>query len=159
MRPSAGRRAVAGRLRGYNRAMSDDDYDALRARFAGLLRRDVSLHRLGKFDKLGADFMAMQSQLRQGGDERYRKLLVALRFWDAWILARNTDWMEYGHVKVDAWPGLAERLVADLEADRDITDPDLSTAFDLSSTLELPKQMGPKREPSPIDRLLSGEDD
>ncbi|MGQ0658681.1 MAG: hypothetical protein ACT4NU_11420 [Chromatiales bacterium] len=138
--------------------MTEDSYDAIRERFAALLRRDAALHRQGQFQKLGADFMALQSQLRHGGDERYRKLLVALSFWDAWILGRNTDWLENCHVEVDAWPRLADVVAADLEADCDITDSDVIKAFDLSSTLELPKQLGPKREPSPIDKLLSGDD-
>jgi|LNFM01.1.fsa_nt_gb hypothetical protein len=129
----------------------DAQYDTLRRRLAAALKRDASLHKLHRYDKLGDGFLDFRSQLRQGGDQRYQKLVVAMQFWDAWIMARNTDWLEYAHIPEATWGDLADTVVADLLADRDVTDARVLAAFDLTSTLELPKRTGLDREASPLD--------
>lgn len=126
--------------------MIEDQYHAIRQQLAALLRRDAALHKLGQYQKIGADFLGVQSQLQHGGDKRYRKLIVALKFWDAWILARNTDWMEHMNVNEEDWPRLAECVVADLDADREITEQEVLDSFDLTTTLPLP-HAGPRRRP------------
>lgn len=128
-----------------------DGYAEIRRRLAAALRRDAALHRLRRYAQIGSDFLQFRSALRQGGDHRYRKLVVAMRFWDAWILARNTDWLEYAHIPEPAWADLAAAVAADLASDRDIEDPRIRATFDLATTLELPKKAGPQREASPLD--------
>lgn len=128
-----------------------DAYADIRRRLAAAIKRDASLHKLRRYEHLGKDFLEFRSALRQGGDERYRKLVVAIQFWDAWILARNTDWLEYDHIPEQSWGLLADIVAADLLADRDIEDARIRAAFDLSSTLELPKRTGFDREASPLD--------
>lgn len=129
----------------------DDPYDPLRRRLAAAIKRDASLHKLRRYEGIGKDFLEFRSALRHGGDHRYQKLVVAVQFWDAWILARNTDWLEYDHIPEVTWGELANNVAADLAADRDIGDPRVRAAFDLTSTLELPKKSGPQRESSPLD--------
>ena len=131
--------------------MTDPQYDGLRERLANALQRDATLHKAGQYDKLGEGFLELHAALRQGGDHRYQKLIVAIQFWDAWILARNTDWLEYDHIPEAVWGELGEKVAADLHADRNIVDPRVRAAFDLTSTLELPKKMGLDREASPLD--------
>ena len=58
---------------------------------------------------------------RDAGPE-FDKLLVALEFWGGWIDSRNHDWQYYDGIGADDWPRLARKIVADLEADREITD-------------------------------------
>lgn len=132
--------------------MKSREYEDLRGRLVTLIKRDADLHQRHRYEQIGSGFIEMQSALKHGGDHHYRKLIVALKFWDAWILARNTDWLEYDHIPEALWGELAVGVAADLEADRDITDPRVLSAFDLTTTLELPKRYGPKREASPLDQ-------
>ena len=129
----------------------NDAYHDVRRRLAAAIKRDASLHKLRRYEQIGRDFLDFRSALRQGGDERYRKLVVAMQFWDAWILARNTDWLEYAHIPETMWGMLADVVAADLLADRNIEDPRIRAAFDLASTLELPKRTGLDREATPLD--------
>ena len=133
--------------------MNDKDYDWIRHRLALALTRDAGLHKLRHYDQIGAGFLETQALLKSGGDHRYQKLIVALNFWDAWILARNTDWLEHDHIPEAQWSSLAKVVAADLEADREITNAGVINAFDLTGTLELPKRMGLEREMTPLDRL------
>jgi len=134
--------------------MGESGYQTIRRRLSAVLRRDAGLHKLGRYEGIGAGYMELQSTLRYGGDQRYQKLIVALNFWDAWILARNTDWLEHDQFPESLWPLLALVVAADLDADRDITDPRVRRAFDLTATLELPKGFGLRREASVIDNPL-----
>ncbi len=129
----------------------DAEYDPIRKRLAAAIKRDAALHKLRRYDKIGEGFLDFRSQLRQGGDQRYQKLVVAMQFWDAWILARNTDWLEVEHIPEATWAALADTVVGDLLANREITDTRVRAAFDLTSTLELPKRTGLDREASPLD--------
>lgn len=131
--------------------MEDKQYDSLRIKLAAAIKRDASLQKLGRYDRIGEGFLDFRSALRQGGDHRYQKLVVTMQFWDAWILARNTDWLEYDHISEKAWGLLADTVAEDLLADREIIDPRVRASFDLTSTLELPKKTGLDREASPLD--------
>ncbi|MBI4695868.1 MAG: hypothetical protein HY749_17820 [Gammaproteobacteria bacterium] len=73
--------------------MNDDAYETLRRRLAAMLKRDALLQTLGQHAKIGANFPETRSRLETGGDQRHHKLVVATKFWDAWIMARNMDWI------------------------------------------------------------------
>ncbi len=118
--------------------MHDGDYGALRTRLAASLKRDAALHRLGQPDRIGLGYAALRAALLVGRDQRRQKLGVALDFWDAWITARDTRWVQYDHVPADLWPTLALVVAADLHADRDVTDQRVRLAYDLSMTFQLP---------------------
>jgi hypothetical protein len=144
---------TVARVHGVN-DMTDpgEEYDRIRIRLTEALKRDSVLHESRRYEELGRDFLKFESRLRQGGDHRFEKLIVALRFWDAWILARNTDWLEHDHIPERLWGTLAKAVAADLDADRDVSDPRVRASFDLSTTLELPKRSGPKRDAGPLDQ-------
>jgi len=74
-----------------------------------------------------------------------------LRLWDAWILARNTDWLEYPEIPEARWAELAASVAADLAADREIQSFQVNSFFDLDHTLELPRQTLRPHEASPLD--------
>ena len=118
--------------------MHDGDYGALRARLAASLKRDAALHRLGQPERIGLGYAALRAALLVGRDQRRQKLGIALDFWDAWITARDTRWVQYDHMPQDLWPSLALVVAADLDADRDITDQRVRLAYDLSMTFQLP---------------------
>ena len=62
--------------------------------------------------------------------DRFDKLLIALEFWGGWIDSRNHNWQYYDGIGADDWPRLARKIVADLEADREITDGVVLARFD-----------------------------
>ena len=131
--------------------MAEADYDRTRLNLAQCLKRDAALHKQGKYWDIGQGFLNLRSLLRHGGDHRYKKLLVAMSFWDGWILARNTDWLEYADIPERRWADLAASIVADLVADREISNFEVRSQFDLEGTLELPKGPRSPHEASPLD--------
>ncbi len=131
--------------------MGESEYLAIREQLSAVLKRDAGLHKLKRYERIGAGYMEVQSTLRFGGDQRYQKLIVALNFRDAWILARNTDWLEHDQIPEFLRPALALVVAADLDADRDITDPRVRRAFDLTASLERPRSFGLHRAASVVD--------
>ena len=132
--------------------MADSDYDRIRTGLAQALKRDAILHERARYLDIGKGFLNLRSLLRHGGDHRYQKLIVAIKFWDGWILARNTDWLEYPDIPERRWSDLAKTVAADLEADREISSFQVRAQFDLEGTLELPKQvLRSPNETSPLD--------
>ena len=71
---------------------------------------------------------------QSANEPRYSKLHVAVRFWDAWITARDAGWREIEGIAIAAWPTLAKTILNDLEHDREISDSYVRTHFDLTST-------------------------
>lgn len=119
--------------------MIDGDYVALRNRLSASLKRDAALHRLGQAERIGLGYAALRAALLTRGNQRRQKLGVALDFWDAWITARDTQWVQYDHIPPTLWPTLGLIVAADLDADRDITDQRVRMAYDLSMTFALPQ--------------------
>ncbi|MBI4693269.1 MAG: hypothetical protein HY749_04530 [Gammaproteobacteria bacterium] len=121
------------------------DFDFQRMHLAALLRRDAGLHRLGRHDLIGLGLPQVCAQLDDHVAQRYLKLVVAVSFWGAWVVARNTGWREHEHVAVGSWPALAERVAECLERNRDITDPEIIRAYDVvTPSRDLPRP--PSRE-------------
>lgn len=108
-----------------------DTYDVCRDNLIVALRRDAALHEVGRYEELGSELPEVLSQLSRGEDDRYRKLRVAFRFWDAWLMARDSDWLEHCHIELYKWPQLASRVADDLEADRNITVPEVLQLSDI----------------------------
>lgn len=132
--------------------MAEPDYHKIRINLAQALKRDALLHERAKYMDIGQGFLNLRSLLRHGGDHRFQKLIVAMKFWDGWILARNTDWLEYPDIPERRWSELAKTVAADLEADREISSFQVRAQFDLEGTLELPKQLlRSPNEVSPLD--------
>lgn len=108
-----------------------DAYDSCRRTLIDALRRDAVLHDVGRYEDLGGDLPDVLSQLSHGEDERYWKLRVAFRFWDAWLMARDSDWLEHCHIELYKWPQLASRVADDLEANCNITAPEVLQLSDI----------------------------
>jgi len=120
--------------------MAQSRYQILRERLAEALVHAAEHHAAGRFDRLGEGYEALEAELRQEGDLQYRTLHCALNFWDGWIFAHGTGWVEHQQFPRDAWPTLARSVAADLVADREISDPRVRFEFDLTGTLQLPRE-------------------
>jgi hypothetical protein len=59
---------------------------------------------------------------RDSSDPKWKKLFVALTFWDSWIDASNHEWRYYEPLKADDWPRLARSIAEDLRNDHDLKD-------------------------------------
>ncbi len=119
--------------------MGQAQYTMLREQLAEALLRAAEHHETGRFDAIEEGYKALESELRQHGDAHFQKLHCALNFWDGWIFAHGTGWVEHQQFPRDAWPALARSVAADLLADREISEPRVRFEFDLTATLQLPK--------------------
>jgi len=100
------------------------------------LRANAADHEAGRYDAIGRRFDRIEHEFPTGTAPELGRLHIALAFWDGWIDARNNGWPR-GPIAVDDWPVLARRVVADLEADRDITDRLVLSRFDLVKNPQL----------------------
>lgn len=94
------------------------------------LRQDAAAHEAEQFDTIGRRFDAIEYRFPRGTAPELGRLHIALTFWDGWVNARNYGFPP-GPIKSGEWPRLARGVAADLEADRDITDPTVLRQFDL----------------------------
>jgi hypothetical protein len=100
------------------------------------LREDAVLHEAEKYDSVGRRFDTIEHHFPRGTAPELGKLHIALTFWDGWIDARNNGWPG-GPIPVEEWPVLARNVAADLEADRDITNPMVLARFDIVANAKL----------------------
>lgn len=121
------------------------DYSEARQRMLDALLRAAEWHDSGCLERIEDSYDSVDTGLPRDSGREFDKLFVALTFWDAWIDARNHDWRYYKGVEREDWPRLARSIVADLQADREITNPVVRQLFDPSNS---PKQ------PSIVRRLL-----
>jgi hypothetical protein len=96
-------------------------YEEAQANLICYLSQAADSHCSGKFSVIGEAFDKFDQRLPRTHDPRFKKLLIALNFWDGWCDARNHEWQYYSGIQKDDWPQLARLVVADLESDREIT--------------------------------------
>jgi len=101
------------------------------------LREDAAAHEAGRVDAVGRRFDAVERSLPRGSGPEFRKLHVALTFWDGWIDARNAGWPSSIDIALAEWPVLARGIASDLAADREISDPRVLTRFDVGANPSL----------------------
>ncbi len=85
------------------------------------LNHDIHLHLSGDFLSIGKNYDYFDVNLPRKSDSQFNKLFIGLNFWDSWIDARNHDWMFYEGISKSDWPELAKIIIADIKADREIT--------------------------------------
>ncbi len=105
-------------------------YAAARDTLVDELRADAAAHEAGNYDVIGRRFDGIEHRFPTGMAPELGRLHIALTFWDGWVDARNNGWPR-GPIAVGDWPALARRVAADLEADRDISDPMVLSRFDV----------------------------
>lgn len=94
------------------------------------LLEDAAAHEAGRYDSIGRRFDALEHRFPTGTAPELGRLHIALTFWDGWVHARNHGFPP-GPVTEKEWPGLARSVVADLQADRDITNEKVLRHFDI----------------------------
>jgi hypothetical protein len=99
---------------------------------SGLLQAADS-HEAGRLHGIEAPYDTLDSKLPRDVGPEFDKLFIALNFWDGWIDARNHDWQYYEGIRTKDWPRLARSIVADLQADREITDEAVRKRFDFKN--------------------------
>jgi hypothetical protein len=95
------------------------------------LSKDVEAHMAGHISKIGDRFDFFDKNLPRCEDHKFRKIHVALNFWDGWRDARNHNWRYYKDISSEDWPNLAKIIIEDLKNERDITEEILLQHFDL----------------------------
>ncbi|HXV97351.1 MAG TPA: hypothetical protein VEC93_02940 [Anaerolineae bacterium] len=102
------------------------------------LLRSASKHEAGLFVEIDYSYDTLDSELPRNDKPEFDKLFIALNFWDGWIDARNHDWKYYEGIRAEDWPRLARNIVADLDADQEITDELIRSHFDFRSRIKHP---------------------
>lgn len=98
------------------------------------LAQDAVLHEQGKLGQLGLSFEELDARLPRGAGPAFDTLLVALRFMDDWLDARNHEWQYHEPLARDDWPVLARALAEDIAADRPPTHPLVRKHFLVAKT-------------------------
>lgn len=95
------------------------------------LSRDVVLHVAGDYGHVGDNFNDFDANLPRNGDPKFKKLYIALNFWDGWLDARNHDWHFYKGISQNDWPKLAKMIIQNIEEEKEITSEIILAHFDL----------------------------
>jgi hypothetical protein len=93
------------------------------------LRRDAAAQETGRVEEIGADYDEFDENLPRDGGPEFDKLHIALWFWDEWVYARDHQWRTPVPARERTWPRLARSIAAQIEADMDVTDPAVLSAF------------------------------
>lgn len=91
--------------------------DFLITRFKKLMNS----HEQGNYSEIHQGFDEFDALVPRSSSPRFRKVLIALSFWDGWIDASNHNWDYYEGISKDDWPQLCRTIIRDLSSDRDLT--------------------------------------
>jgi len=105
-------------------------YDEAKHYLIEHLSRDVALHVAGDYWHVGDNFDDFDANLPRNDDPQFKKLHIALNFWDGWQDARNHDWHFYKGISQNDWPQLAKIIIQDIE-EEEITSETILEHFDL----------------------------
>ena len=83
------------------------------------------------------NFRAIEQTVPRQMGARWQKLYVAISFWDCWIAEAEFGFPTNILLRRNEWAPLARALAADLNADRDITHPQIVGIADLANTANL----------------------
>jgi len=95
------------------------------------LTLDIDRQRSGDFASIGEGYDEYDSNLPRDSRPEFKKLFIALNFWDSWQDARNHEWQYYEGISEIDWPRLAKNIINDIKEDREISDTLILEWFDL----------------------------
>jgi hypothetical protein len=104
-------------------------YHEARKLLAHHLLRNAEAHEMGLHNYLDDGFETVDRGLPREGYPDLAKLLVALELWRGWIDASRRQWHDRRGIREEDWGRLARTVVAALEADVEIDDPEVLAAF------------------------------
>lgn len=112
-------------------------YHHLRTTLANALTREVALAENGDSAKLGIGFRAIEQAIPRLLGGRWRKIYVALGFWDTWLAEAERGFPDNLFLRTAQWAPLARVVADDLLADRDISNAQVLGIADRTNTLNL----------------------
>jgi len=95
------------------------------------LQRDTDFHDAGDYWRVGDNYDEYDTILPRNDDPYFKKLHIALNFWDGWQDARNHDWHFYKGITKDDWPLLARIIIKYIKEEKEITEKIILEHFDL----------------------------
>jgi hypothetical protein len=109
--------------------LQTDDANDLRQEIIAGLRRAIAAHAQGRVLEIedNVDELAMRvSELAEPGLDSFN---IAIEFWSGWSDSAVHDWLYYPGMTKEAWPVMANSIVQDLAARREISDPTIVEQF------------------------------
>jgi hypothetical protein len=128
------------RLRRAMEGKDQDDplrYHHLRTTIAAELVRVAVMSDSGDVQAVSKNFRTIEQSVPRLLGRRWRKLYVAIGFWDCWIAEADRGFPQNVLVGRNEWAPLARTLAADLLADRNVTHPQILAIADLSNSVSL----------------------
>jgi hypothetical protein len=109
------------------------------------LLRCISEHEAGRLLALDTSidetFDRFDGMLPRDAGPEFDKICVAFEFWAGWMDSSIHDWKYYDGIRASDWPRLARLIIADLEADREISDPLVLARFGLKEEVNRPPML------------------
>lgn len=110
-------------------------YDEAKKYLIEQLTRDIESHNRGDVRKIGENFDVYDQNLPRDSGQEFKKLFIALNFWDLWQFARDHEWRYVKGVSQSDWPRFAEMIISDIREDKEITSNIILEHFDLKPSL------------------------
>lgn len=110
-------------------------YDEAKKYLLEQLSRDIENHNRGEFRKIGENFEVFDQNLPRDSGPEFKKLFLALNFWDSWQDARNHEWRYYKGISQADWPRLAKIIINDIEEEKEITSSTIMEHFDFKPSI------------------------
>ena len=115
------------------------NYQEAESQLIEKLSQDIQNHLEKNFKDIGNGFDYFDINLPRGDEPKYeiekelefRKLFIALNFWDSWQDARNHDWKYYDEIHKDDWPDLANILIENIKNKTEVTNTKILKHFAL----------------------------
>ena len=95
------------------------------------LSADIDAHGRGDFEHVGGLFDQCDGYLPRESGAEFKKLFIALGFWDAWIYVCDENWEHFPTIAQADWPSLAVEILQCLDADEEIDNPRILAYFDV----------------------------
>jgi len=104
-------------------------YPEAKALLVDRLVRDAWAHENDEYTLIGHGYDDIDVGLPRNAGPEFRKLFIALSFWDGWIDARNHEWQYYKPIEKDDWPRLARQIAGHLKNEQEIDEPTIVARF------------------------------
>ena len=105
------------------------------------LTRDIQLHDAGDYFRVGDGFDEFDMKLPRDTGPEFKKLHVALNFWDGWQDSRNHYWRIYEGITLNDWPQLARVIIQNIAEEEEITNKLILKHFGLRPRESIPSKL------------------
>ena len=86
-------------------------------------------HELEEYLSIGENMSNFEALLDEEELKQGSSLHIALEFLSGWSDSAAHDWYHYEPLKKDDWPRMANIILSDLKANREISDPQILSEF------------------------------